>query len=127
MTSKKKISRTGPAKNNGKRGPDDQLQHNKTTAKPIDVKYTFVRSKGDIAKLEKLRQYLKQEHQHSLKRFNTDSEIYREMPDLYFNAVKTIADQQLELDQLTAKLDVLEDLRTCFCRIFEICDMKEER
>ena len=126
MTSKKKISRSPAGKNNGKKGPGDQQLHSKKTAKPIDVKYTFVRSKDDIAKLEKLRQCLKQEH-HSLKRFNTDSEIYREMPDLYFNAVKRIDDQQLEVDQLTAKLDVLEDLRACFCRIFKICNEKEER
>jgi len=95
------------------------------TAKPIDVKYTFVRSKDDIAKLEKLRQHLKQEHPYSLKTFNTDSEIYREMPDLYLNAVKKNQDLQLAIDELTAKLDQLEDLRTSFCRIFEICEVKK--
>lgn len=125
MTANKKTSKISPAKNNGKRGPGDQLQRNNMTAKPIDVKYTFVRSKDDIAKLEKLRQYLKQEHLHSLKRFNTDSEIYRAMPDLYFNTVKTIAELQLELDELTAKLGTLEDLQACFCRIFEICNIEE--
>ena len=125
MTAKKEISRSSAGKNDGKKGPGDQLQHNKMTAKPIDVKYTFVRSKDDIAKLEKLRQYLKQEHPYSLKTFNTDSEIYREMPDLYLNAVKQIQDLQLAIDELTAKLDQLEDLRSCFCRIFELCEVKK--
>jgi len=125
MTAKKEISRSSAGNNDGKKGPGDQLQHNKLTAKPIDVKYTFVRSKDDIAKLEKLRQHLKQEHPYSLKTFNTDSEIYREMPDLYLNAVKKIHDQDLAIDELTAKLDQLQQIKDHFCRIFEICEMKK--
>ncbi len=36
MTVKKKISKTGPSKNDGKKGPNDQLQCNKMTVKSAD-------------------------------------------------------------------------------------------
>ena len=119
MPSKKETSKTGPLNNNGKEGHGAVLQELKTT-----VKYTFERSKEDIKNLEKLRNHLKSEFHY--KSYNTDSEIYRDMPDLYLNAVKENQDLELAIDELTAKLDVLEDLRTSFCRIFEICEVKNE-
>ena len=119
MPSKKKDIRQGPVNNNGKKGPVDQLPSAKST-----VKYTFERSKEDIKNLEKLRNHLKNESHY--KSYNTDSEIYRDMSDLYLNAVKENQDLELAIDELTAKLDQLEDLRTSFCRIFEICEVKNE-
>lgn len=114
MTAKKEISKTGPAKNDGKKGPGDQLQHNKMT-----VKYTFERTKEDVENIERVRRHL------STKFFSkyqkADSKIYRDLPDLYLNAVKREQELQLAIDELTAKLDVLEDLRTSFCRILELC------
>jgi len=118
MTAKKAISKTGPVKNDGKKRPSDQLANKKLT-----VKYTFERSKEDIKKLKKLRDHLKSEFHY--KSYNTDSEIYRDMPDLYLNAVKKYQDLEHQVDDLTAKLATLEDLRACFCRIFEICEVKK--
>jgi len=112
MPSKKKILAAPGKDNNGKEGHGAVLQELKTT-----VKYTFERSKEDIKNLEKLRN-------HHYKSYNTDSEIYRDMPDLYLNAVKENQDLDHTIDELTAKLDQLEDLRTSFCRIFEICEVK---
>ena len=118
MTVKKSISRSPAGKNDGKKGPNDQLQDAKLT-----VKYTFERSKEDIENLEKLRNHLKSKFWN--KTWNTDSEIYRDLPDLYLNAVKKNQDKILAIDELTAKLDQLEDLRASFCRIFELCEMKK--
>ena len=118
MTVKKKTSKIGPIKNDGKKGPDDQLQDGKLT-----VKYTFERSKDDIKKLAKLRDHLKNEFYH--KSYKTDSEIYRNLPDLYLNAVKKNQDLDHQVDDLTAKLEQLEDLRASFCRIFELCEVKK--
>ena len=117
MPSKKETSKTGPGNNNGNKGPGAVLQELKST-----VKYTFERSKEDIENLEKLRNHLKNEFHY--KSYNTDSEIYRDLPNLYFNAVKENQDLDHTIDELTAKLDHLEDLRTSFCRIFEICEVK---
>ena len=118
MTAKKKTSKNGPVNNDGKKGPGDQLQHNKMT-----VKYTFERSKVDVENIAKVRRHLNTEFFSN--RYQTDSKIYRDLPDLYLNAVKKNQDLQLAIDELTAKLDTMEDLRTCFCRIFEICEMKK--
>lgn len=117
MPSKKKISERQAGTNNGKKCPGVVLQELKST-----VKYTFERSKEDIKNLEKLRNHLKSRYHY--KSYNTDSEIYRDLPNLYFNAVKENHDHELAIDELTAKLDQLEDLRTSFCRIFEICEVK---
>ena len=117
MTAKKKTSNLAAGKNDGKKGPGDQRLDCKLTAK-----YTLWRSKEDVAKIEKLKNFLNDK---SARSFNTDSQIYKELPDLYLNAVKKVSDQQLAIDELTAKLDQLEDLRTCFCRIFEICEVKK--
>lgn len=117
MTAKKVISRSSAEKNDGKKGPNDQLPGAKLT-----VKYTFDRSKEDIENLEKLRQHLRSEF---YKSYNADSKIYRDLPKLYLNAVKKSQDLELDINELTAKLDELEDLRASFCRIFEICGMKK--
>ena len=117
MTANKKDIGVPAGKIDGKKGPGDQLQHSKLT-----VKYTFERSKKDIENLEKVRQHLRSEF---YKSYNTDSEIYRDLPKLYLNAVKKNQDLDLAIDELTAKLDQLEDLRISFCRIFEICEAKK--
>jgi ribosome-associated translation inhibitor RaiA len=92
----------------------------------MTVKYTFERTKEDITKLEKVRKFLKNNYGQIGSHFwqetwHTDSQIYRNLPDLFLNAVKEKQDLQLAIDELTAKLAELEDLRTMIRRIFEIC------
>jgi len=121
MTAKKKTSKSTAGKNDGK-GSMVQTG-SKATSKKIAVKYTLWRKKEDVANIEKLKRILKAKYGDHV--FNTDSEIYKKIPELYSNAVKKNQVLQLAIDELTAKLDQLEDLRTCFCRIFEICEMKK--
>jgi len=118
MTAKKEISRSAAEKKDGKKGSGDQLQDSKLT-----VKYTFERSKEDVKNIAKVRRHLNTEFFSN--RYQTDSKIYRDLPNLYLNAVKKNQDLQLAINELTAKLDELEDLRTSFCRIFELCEMKK--
>lgn len=118
MTAKKETSDLPAGKIDGKKGPGDQLQDTKLT-----VKYTFERSKVDVENIAKVRRHLNIEFFSN--RYQTDSKIYRDLPDLYLNAVKKVSDHQLAINELTAKLDQLEDLRTSICRIFEICELKK--
>ena len=121
MTAKKKISRNPAGKNDGN---DSQILTScSNKSKQNAVKYTLWRKKEDIEKIKKLRDHLQKKYFGIS--FNTDSEIYKKLPDLYLNAVKKIHDQDLAIDELTAKLDELEDLRTSFCRIFELCEIKK--
>ena len=88
-----------------------------------DTKYTIVRSKQDIAELEKIRKMLCEKWPgRSLK---TDSEIYRILPNEYQNAVERIRVLDHQVDELTVKLVQLEDLRSSFCRILELCPRKK--
>jgi hypothetical protein len=87
----------------------------------LTAKYTIWRSKEDITKINKVRKFLEVEY--SYKSYKADSKIYKGLPDLFLNAVKKIDDQQLAIDELTAKLDVLDELRASLCRIFEICEV----
>jgi len=48
MTAKSSLAKTGPVKNDGKKGSGDQVLDGKLTAK-----YTLWRSKEDVAKIEK--------------------------------------------------------------------------
>lgn len=118
MTAKKRISRSPAGKNDGKVSQVHAGSNAKS--KKNDGKYTLWRSNEDIEKFEKLKRYLKDVYGQD--RYNTDSQIYKELPDLYLNAVKKDVQLQHQVDDLTAKLATLEDLRTSFCRIFEICE-----
>jgi len=118
MTAKKKTSKNGPSKNDGKGKQDLATRSQKLTAK-----YTIWRSKEDVKKLEKVRKFLESEY--SYKSYKADSKIYKGLPDLFLNAVKKNTQLVLQVEQLTAKLDQLEDLRACFCRIFELCEIKD--
>jgi hypothetical protein len=111
-------SRRGQRNKDGKKGPDQLPARRKSTAK-----YTIVRKPQDIEQLDKLRRILKDIHGPG--RYNTDAEIYRDFPQLFFNAVKESQDLQLANEELTAKLDQLEDLRASVCRILEICKVKK--
>lgn len=120
---KTKIShryRTPAGKKDGKTGLSDQLQNGKTT-----VKYTFERTKEDVENIEKLRKHLQNNQCSSWKSYNTDSEIYRDLPGLYFDAVNHVQQLDLQMEELTAKLDQLQQLRSSFCRIMEICKQEE--
>ena len=122
MTAKKKKSRNGPVKNDGN---DSQIQTSSSNnSKKNAVKYTLWRKKEDIEKIKKLRDHLQKKYFGIS--FNTDSEIYKKLPDLYLNAVKRNHELINQVDVLTAKLDELEDLRASFCRIFELCEVDKQ-
>ena len=87
------------------------------------AKYTLWRSEEDFENLERVRESLYTGFDNKL--YVTDSKMYKALPDLYLNAVKRIQDLDHQVDELTAKLDQLEDLRTHVCRIFEICKVKK--
>lgn len=109
-TAKKRTSRSPGGKSDGKsKHLVDQLQSKST------VKYTIERSMADINQLQKVKEVLKTEFYY--KSFKTDSEVYRNLPKLYMDAVKKCGDLQLVIDELTAKLDTFEDLRSSICRI----------
>ncbi len=113
-SSSNRRSGQGPAKNDGKKGGAGCSTSSKSPSK-----YTIVRSPEDIALIENVRKMLKQDH--PFESYKTDSEVYRLLPTLYTNAVKEGLQQLRKIEELTAKLTELEDLRTSFCRIFEIC------
>ncbi|HUT00017.1 MAG TPA: hypothetical protein VMY59_06845 [Candidatus Thermoplasmatota archaeon] len=113
-------SRHDHKKIDGKRQRPASSTSTKMTAK--DTKYTIVRSKQDIAELEKIRKMLCEKWPgRSLK---TDSEIYRILPNEYQNAVERtrVLDHQVEV--LTANLARLQQLEDHICRILEICKQK---
>ena len=125
MTAKKKTSKIGPVKNDGKSKQDLATRAQKMTAKKDGPsKYTLWQSKDDIAKINKVRKHLEQRYPN--KSYRAKSKIYQDLPELYLNAVKKIDDQQLAIDELTAKLDQLDELRASFCRIMEICRVGSE-
>lgn len=106
-------STIGPVNNDGKKGHVDQLQNGKLT-----VKYTLERTKEDIENLKKTKGILEY---YFHKMYNTDSQIYRDLPKLTVNLEDKIQDLNHQVDELTAKLEQLEILRTSLCRIFEMC------
>ena len=112
-------SRHGPLKTNGKRRPSGSSINQKKPSK-----YTIVRKQKDIEQLEKLRRILKDVY--GISNFNTDSEIYRELPRLYLDAVKQSNDHAARCEVLTAELVQLAELRECFCRILELCKAKRK-
>ena len=114
-------SRHDHTKSDGKRRPSGSSTSSKLTVK--DTKYTIVRSKEDIAELDKVRKiFFENGVNISLK---TDSEIYRRLPTEFQVAVKRAIDLDHQVEVLTAELDQLAELRGCFCRILELC--KEKR
>lgn len=82
------------------------------------TKYTIIRDKNDIKKIDQVRKILKEKYQIIFKK---DAKIYRELPNLYINAVKKLHDQDLAIEELTAKLNELQQLKDHFCRIIEMC------
>jgi predicted nucleic acid-binding Zn-ribbon protein len=114
-------SKHGQRKSNGKKARPASSTSAKMTAK--DTKYTIVRSKQDIVELEKIRKMLCEKWPgRSLK---TDSAVYRILPTEYQNAVERIRELDHQVDELTVKLVQLEDLRSSFCRILELCPRKK--
>jgi len=47
------------------------------------------------------------------------------LPNEYQNAVERTRELDHQVDELTAKLDQLEDLRSCIYRILELCPRKK--
>ena len=112
-------SRHGPTKKDGKGRPSTSpAAHRKPS------KYTIVRKQPDIELLEKLRRILKDNYGQT--RYNTDAEIYRDLPMLYLDAVKQGRDLDHQVEVLTAELAQLEELRSCFCRILELCNKQRK-
>lgn len=113
MTVKKKISPNGPMNNDGKKGTGDQLQRNNMT-----VKYTFERTKEDVDNLHEVKGIF-EFYLH--KTYNADAKMYRDFPKLTAILEKKVQDLDVANEQMTAKLEQLEDLRSSVCRILEIC------
>ena len=114
-------SRHDHKKINGKRRPAASSTSAKMTVK--DTKYTIVRSKEDIAELDKVRKiFFENGVNLSLK---TDSEIYRRLPKEFQVAVKRVQDLDHQVEVLTAELDQLQQLKDSFCRCIELS--KEKR
>jgi len=111
-------SRPGPGKINGKKRSRTSPASSK---KPL--KYTIVRTNQDIHELEKLRRVLKDRY--GISRYNTDAEIYRDLPSLYLDAVKHSQDLDHQVEVLTAELGQLQQLKDSFCRCIELS--KEKR
>lgn len=88
-----------------------------------DTKYTIIRSKEDIAELEKVKKIFWENGVNS--KLKTDSEIYRMLPYEFEKAVKRVIELDHQVDELTVKLVQLEDLRTSFYRILELCPRKK--
>lgn len=115
MTAQNKTSkgRGSPGKNkDGKKVSGNMAKDKKKTAK-----YTLWRSPEDIKNLEKVRTYLEK---NNWKKYKTDSGIYKELPDLFLDAVKTIEQLNLEVRELTAKKEDLEEISGHVCRIIEM-------
>lgn len=106
-------SRHGPAKKDGKHGPPVTSASSKKPSK-----YTIVRKPEDLSQLEKLRRILKDSY--GQMRYNTDAEIYRDLPRLYLDAVKQSNDHAARCDDLTAELAQLGELKNAFCRCMEL-------
>lgn len=111
-------SRPGPGKTDGKKRPS----RSSTSAKKPS-KYTIIRTPQDIENINKARKQICM-NDFSISQ-NTDSAIYQALPTAYLSAVKKIDDQDLLIRKLTAELDQLGELRSCFCRILELS--KEKR
>ena len=69
-------------------------------------RYTINRSSQDLQTLRKLRKHLQLVFPN--KSFRTDAELYRLLPEIYLNAVKRIADLDLQIDQLQSYKAQLE-------------------
>jgi hypothetical protein len=105
----------------GKRRPPASSTSPKLTVK--DTKYTIIRSKEDIAELDKVKKIFWENGVNS--KLKTDSEIYRMLPYEFEKAVKRVIELDHQVDELTVKLVQLEDLRDHICRILELCKVKK--
>lgn len=89
----------------------------------MSERYTFDRDKTDLKNLNKLRDHLNDVF--SNKSWISDSKIYRDLPNLYLNAVDSIKGLDHQVAELTAKLAEMDEIRTAFCSIFELCGLKK--
>lgn len=116
MTVNKKRYQTGPEKKDGKKGQRAAAADIKKT-----VKYTIERSKEDIKNLHQTVQIL---NIYFPRAYNTDSQIYRDLPKLTVKLHTMLQDLQKANDDLTVKQVVFEDLKRSICRINEIVKEK---
>lgn len=100
----------------GKKGPAAAPAAIKKT-----VKYTIERSKDDIKNLHETIGIL--EYYFS-KSYNTDAQIYRDLPKLTVKLDDIAQDLRKANDKLTVKLQELQDLKSSICRIIDISKEK---
>ena len=81
-------------------------------------KYTIIRSKEDIQELHDVDGILEF---YTNKMYTSDSKRYRDLPKVTAIMAGKIQDLQRTNSELTAKLEQLEDIRSCVCRIMNIC------
>ena len=117
MTANKKRYPKDVSKKNGKKGPNDQLQELKTTAK-----YTIERNAEDIKRLQKVKDLLNAEGES----YVTDSSIYRDLPELYLYAIEKEKRLEQEIQELTAKEQEFDILKGAICRILDSVGVKHE-
>lgn len=91
---------------------------------PLKIKkYTLNRTNEDLQNLEKLRRCLQSElNMDFYNNFITDSAIYKKLPDLYMGSIKKITEQDLTIQQLTARVNELDRLRMHISSALEICN-----
>lgn len=119
MTAKMKRPRGRPQKKNGK-----SLSGTRDPGKKVPSKYTIMRSQQDVKDLD---QMIRQHNEkHPWASINTHSQAYKKLPSMYADAVKMIHDQDLQIQELTAKLHQLQDLEAAFCRILDHVGAKHQ-
>ncbi len=112
-------SRRPAGKKDGKKAPREGLQQHKKPSK-----YTIIRDGKDVELLEQLRRILKDVY--GISQYNTDAEIYRDLPRLYLDAVKQSTDHAARCEVLTAERDQLQQLKDHICRILELCKKEDD-
>jgi len=117
LTVNKKISNKNQAKNNGKNGQSGAAAKQKLT-----VKYTITRTQEDIKRFQELKKYLQGEYYY--KNYNTDSEIYRDLPVLFFELLDKVGKKNQIINKYERQIEELETLRNNIEEILEFFNIK---
>ena len=86
----------------------------------LQLVYTIIRTKEDIKILENLRLYLQHRSCFTGKSWKTDSEIYRELPNLFLDSILKIEDLELKIVGLENEINSLSKLKYHVKDILEI-------
>lgn len=107
--------------------PDVKMDHKK-----IKSNYTIKRNEQDLENINIVKTFLKNCVDHRILQFNfqynsfnTDSETYRALPQLFMNTVKTIVDQDILINELQSKEADLVEIRRTFCSLLDKLKLEE--